>query len=100
MSFTMKFLDGGIVAVLVRDEKGALDGAAVRVVAAVLEDFFVDFDVVVVDGIVEGDGHHLGDGVRLQFARDLGSIGGTETIWQDALTLVAGWSPVRILVDG
>ena len=42
-----------------RDEEGGLDRAAVRIVAALLEQFAIDFDVVVVHSIVERDHDHL-----------------------------------------
>ena len=53
MALSVQFLDSRVVGVLVRDEVGALDGAAVRVVSAFLEDLIVNVDVVVVHGIVK-----------------------------------------------
>ena len=68
-----------------REEEGGLDGTAVRVVASLLEQALVHLDVVVVDGIIEADHDHLGDGVRLQATGDLRPVRGTEAVWQDTL---------------
>lgn len=60
VSLSVSFMYGRVVAVLVRDEVSSFDVAAVGVFAFSVKDFFVELDVVVVDGIVEGDGDHLG----------------------------------------
>lgn len=59
MSLSMQVLDCGIIGVLVRDEEGTLDLTTVGVGALAIEDFFVQIDIVDVDGTIEGDGDHL-----------------------------------------
>lgn len=70
----MQFLYSRVVSVLVRDEEGRLDCAAIRIVAAFLEQFAVDIDIVVVHCIVERDHNHLRHCVRLETAWNLGTI--------------------------
>ncbi len=101
------YLNGGVVCVLVADEEGPLDGAAVGVDEVVPEDVLVDGDVVDVDGAVEGQDDHLGDLANLEVPWDLqkvhniiifpqlthknyflyylGSVGRAEAVWDDAL---------------
>lgn len=100
MAPPVQFLYSRVVGVLMRHEEGALDLAPVRVVSSFPEDSVVDVDVVVVDGIVEGDGDHLGNCVGLQLPGDLGSVWGAETVGEDALVLVAWGSSVGVLVNG
>lgn len=100
MAPPVQFLYSRIVGVLMRHEEGALDLASVRVVPSFPEDSVVDVDVVVVDGIIESDGDHLGDCVGLQLSGDLGSVWGAETVGEDALVLVARGSSVGVLVNG
>ena len=75
----MQFLYGRIVRVLVRDKKSGLDCAAIWIVAALLEQLVVDFDVIVVHGVVERDHYHLRHRVRLEAAWNLRAIRRTET---------------------
>lgn len=100
MSFPVQLLHGRVVGVLVRDEEGSLGRASVGVVATILEDALVHDDVIVVDSIVEGDGDHLGHGVRLQLAWDLSAVRGAIAIGQHALGLVARGRAVGIAVHG
>ena len=53
--------------------------------AAFLEQLLVYFDVVVIDGVIEGDHDHLRDGIGFQSAGDLCPVRGTETIRKDTL---------------
>lgn len=64
MSFTVHFLHGGVVSILVRDKEGSLDVAPIRILAVTVEDLLVQFDVVVIDSVVESDRYHLGDVLR------------------------------------
>lgn len=80
VTFTVDFLDGGIVGIFVRNKESGLDVAAVRILALSVEHILVQFDVVVVDGVVEGDHDHLRHLFRFQFAWNFGSRFGTETI--------------------
>ena len=61
MAKAVHILNGRVVAVLVRHKEGGLDVTAVGVLALLVEDLLVQINVVVVDGIVEGDGDHLGN---------------------------------------
>lgn len=74
MTLSVHLLNGRIVGVLVRNEEGALDGATVRVVSTFLEDFIVNVNVVVIDGIIKGNHDHLGNLCRLQFAGNLCAV--------------------------
>ena len=54
------------------DVEGSLDVTAVRILPLLVENLGVEVNVVVVDGVVEGDGDHLRDSVA-------GTSIGTET---------------------
>lgn len=99
VSLAVGFLDSGVVAVLVGDEEGGLDVAAVGVLALAIEHFLVELDVVVVDGIIEGDGDHLGDVLGGQVPGNGGTVLRAEAIWQHAHCGVAGRSAVGIIVN-
>lgn len=58
-----------------RDEEGSSDLTAVGVRALAVEDFFVEVDVVDVDGSVEGDRYHLGYLGWLEVTWDSGAVG-------------------------
>ena len=96
---TVDLLDGRVVAVLVRHEESGFDVAAVGVLALTVEHLLVEFDVVVVDGVVEADHDHLRHLLRVQFAGDFSSGLGTEAVGQQTDGWVAGWGPVRIRVQ-
>lgn len=96
----VQILHGRVVGVLMGDEEGALDGAAVGVLALAVEDVLVQINVVHIDGTVEGDGHHLGHLLGFDAAGDAGSISRAEAIGQGALGGVALGGAVGILIDG
>lgn len=58
VSFAMRFLHSGIIAVFVRDEESCLNVAPIGVLAFSIKDIFVQLNVVVVNGIVESNGDH------------------------------------------
>lgn len=58
--FAGELLDHVVVAVFVRDEEGSFDVAPVGVLVLLVEDLFVVFVVVEIDGAVEGEENHLG----------------------------------------
>lgn len=99
VSFAVDFLDGRVVAVLVRDEEGGLNVATVGVLALAVEHFLVQLDVVVVDGIVETDHDHLWHVLGVKFAGDFSARFGTETVGQQADGWVTSWGSVRIRVQ-
>lgn len=74
VSLAVSFLHSGVVGVLVGHEVGGLDVATVGVLAFAVEHFFVQFDVVVVDSVVEGNRDHLRHVFGWQVARDCGAI--------------------------
>ena len=100
-------LDGGVVAVLVRDKEGGLDVAAVGVLALLVEDFLVQVNVVVVDGVVEGDCDHLGNVLAVgsggsdsaETAGNLCSVLRAEAVGKFADVCVASRSSVGIGVN-
>lgn len=59
VALAVSLLHGGVVGVFVGDEVSGFDIAAVRVLAFSVKYFLVEFDVVVVDGVVKGDCDHL-----------------------------------------
>lgn len=71
VSESVELLDSGVVGVLVGNEEGGLDGTLVRV-DATFEDVLVQVLVVVVYGVVEGDGDYLGNFLRLEPVGHLG----------------------------
>lgn len=98
VSFPVHFLHGRVVGVLVGHEEGGLDVATVRVLAFPIEDLLVQADVVVVDGIVEGDRDHLRHVLGGEIAGDRGTVLGTEAVGQYADSRVTGRCSVRVVV--
>ena len=97
-------LDCRVVGVLVGHEERGLDVAAVGVPPLLVEDLPVQVNVVVVDGVVKGDGDHLRDPVAplvlgAQVAGHLRAALGAEAVGQLADVLVAGRGPVGVGVD-
>lgn len=60
MASAVEFLDELVVGIVVRDEEGSSDGAAIGTSAVVEENFAVSFVVEVVDSTVKGQHDHLG----------------------------------------
>lgn len=98
VSFPVRFLHRGIVGVLVRDEERGFDVATVGILALAVEYFLVQFNVVVVDGVVECDRDHLRDVFGWQVVGYTGTVFGAETVGQHANGRVAGWRAIRIVV--
>lgn len=92
------FLDSRVIGVLVGDEEAGLDVATVRVLAFPVEDLLVEADVVVVDGVIEGNRDHLRHVLGRQIAGDGCAILGTEAVGKDADAGVAGRRSVRVVV--
>jgi hypothetical protein len=98
VSLSVSLLYGGVVGVLVRDEESGLNVTAVRILPLAVEDLLVEGDIVVVDGIIEGDGDHLGNVLGGEVTGDPCAVLATETIWEYAHGGVAGWRPIRVVV--
>lgn len=64
MTRGVQVLDLTVICPLMRNVEGCGDGAAVGVGAAFLEQILVQALVQVVDGVVEGEQHDLGDLLR------------------------------------
>ena len=98
VSFLVCLLDCGIVGVLVGDEEGGFNIATVRVLPLAVEYVLVKFDVIVVDGVIKGDGDHLGDVLGRQVVRDAGAVLGAEAVREDADGGIAGRGSVGVVV--
>lgn len=96
MTLTVELLDSGVVGVLVGDEEGTLDGAAVWILTVSVEDILVKVDVIDVDGSTECDGDHLGDDGGFHVCRDTGSIGRAVAVRKHTLAEVTVWGTVGI----
>lgn len=96
MSFPVKILYCGVISVFVVNEERSTNLAAVWVLSVSIEDFFVEIDVVDVDGSVKSNCDHLGNLVGLNLAGDPGSVSRAETVGQGALVGVAIGSPVGV----
>lgn len=96
----MKILHGRIIGVLVRDEEGTADLAAVRILTLPVEDLVVQIDVVDIHGAVERDRDHLRHLLRIDVTGDASAVSGTVAIGQDALFGIAIGSAIRIGLHG
>lgn len=74
VAFAVQVLNGGIVAVFVRDEERTLDGAAVGILALTIENIFVQINVVYVNRTVERNGNHLRYLLWFDVSRNTGSV--------------------------
>ena len=68
MTLSVHVLDCGVVGVLVGHKEGSLDVTPVGICPST-EDFIIEVNVVVVDGIIKGDGDHLGHSVTVVIVR-------------------------------
>lgn len=80
VSFSVGLLYRRIVGVLVRNEERGFDVASVWISALAVEYLFVQFDVVVVDGVVKGYGDHLRHFFVRQVVGYSRTVLGTETV--------------------
>ena len=92
-----------VVGVLMRHVEGSLDVATVGILPLLVEDLGVEIYVVVVDGIVEGNGDHLGNSVagstvRAETTGNLRAIVTAVTIRQHTDGQVALRGSVRVCV--
>ena len=93
-----------VVCVLVRDKEGGLNVAAVGVPSLPVEDLVVQVNVVVVDGVIEGDRDHLWDSVTsvvvgAKISGNFGTVLGTEAVRKFADVLVTEWRAVGIVFN-
>lgn len=99
VTFSVRLLYGGVVGILVGDEVCSFDIATVRVLAFSIEDFLVELDVVIIDGIIKCDGDHLGHVLGGQVSRGDGAVLGAKAVGQHALRGVTWWGSVRVVVN-
>ena len=99
MTFPVHLLHGRVVGVFVRNEESRLNVATVGVLALAIEHFLVQFYVVVVDGIVEGDRDHLRDVLGGEVPGDGGAVFGAEAVRKDADGRVAWGRSVRVVFN-
>lgn len=98
VALSVHLLDCGIVGVLVRHEEGCLDITAVWIFALAIEDIFVEADVVVVDGVIEGDCDHLRYILGWEVAGYRGTVLRAEAVGQGTYGGIARWSSIGIIV--
>lgn len=98
VSFPVSFLYRRIVGVLVRHEERGFDVTPVGIPSFSIEYFLVQFDVVVVDGIVKGDRNHLRDFFGRQVVWYSGAVFGAETVGQNAHGWIARRCAIRIII--
>lgn len=98
MALSVHLLDRRVVGVFVRDEECGFDVAAVRILALAVEDFLVETDVVVVDGVIEGYRNHLRYVLTWEIAGNRGTVLRAEAIRQNAHSGITRRSSIRIVV--
>lgn len=98
VSFPVSFLYRRIVGVLVRHEERGFDVTPVGIPSFSIEYFLVQFDVVVVDGIVKGDRNHLRDFFGRQVVWYSGTVFGAETVGQNAHGWITRRCAIRIII--
>ena len=103
MAQSVHVTHGRVVGVLMGDVEGSLDVATVWILSLLVEDLGVEVNVVVVDGVVEGDGDHLRNSItrstiRTETPGNLGTIIAAVTVGEDADSEVTLWSSVGIRV--
>ena len=104
VTHSVHVLDGGVVCVLVRHEESGLYVTAIGIPPLSVEDLIIEVNIVVVDGIVKGNGDHLWDPVTTivagaKVSGNLRSVLGAEAVRQLADVLVTQWSPVWIVFN-
>ena len=92
-----------VVGVLMRDVESSLDVATVGILPLLVEDLGVEVNVVVIDGVVEGDGDHLrnsvaGTTIGTETTGNLGTIVTAVTVGQDTDCQVTLRGAVRVRV--
>jgi len=80
VAFPVGFLHRRVIGVLVRHEERGFDVTPVGISAFAIEYFLVQFDVVVVDGIVKCDRNHLRDFFGRQVVWYSGAVFGAEAV--------------------
>lgn len=74
VSLAVNLLDRRVIAVFVRDKVSGLDIAAIGILALSVEHLFVQFDVIIIDSIVERHCDHHRHILSWKIARDRCSV--------------------------
>jgi len=98
MTFPMHLLDRRIVGVLMRYEEGCFDVAAVWIFALAVEDFFIEANIVVVNGVVESNCDHLRNILGRKITGYRSTILRAEAVRQGTHRRIAWWSSIGIIV--
>lgn len=98
VSLSVNFLHGRVVGVFMTHKESSLDVTPVGVLPLAVEHLFVEFDVVVVDGVIKGDSDHLGHVLVGQVAGDGGAVLRAEAVGQHTDGRVTGRCTVRVIV--
>ena len=103
MAESVHVAHGGVVGVLVGDVESSLDVTTVGIFPLLVEDLGVEINIVVVDGVVEGDGDHLrnsvaGSSVGAETAGYLRAVVTAVTVGQDTHRQVTLRGAVRVRV--
>ena len=93
--------DGGVVGVVVGHEECALNITSVGIPPLFVEDFTVQVNISNVDGVVEGEGDHLGHSVApvilgAEISGNLRAVLGAETVGEFAESFITGRGSVGV----
>ena len=93
--------DGGIVGVVVRYEKCGFNITSIGVPPLFVKDFTVQVNVSNIDGVIEGEGDHLGDSVTpvilgAEVSGNLRAVLGAETVGEFAESFITGRGSVGV----
>lgn len=99
VTFSVRLLNSRVIGVFVGNEVSGLDIASIGIFALAIEYFFVEVDVVVVDGIIESDSDHLRYIPSGQVTGDHRAVLGAEAVGQYALAGIARWGSIGVVVD-
>ena len=86
------------------DKETGFDVTAIGIFPLLVEDLIVEVNVIIVDGIIEGDGNHLRHVVAIgacrtnlaEVTRNLCAILGTEAVRELANVAITWWGTIRV----
>lgn len=89
MTLSECFMNSRVIGVFVGNEEGGLDITTIWILTLAIEHFLVQFNIVVVDGIIESDCDHHRNILDRQISWNRGAIFRTEAIRQNASLQIA-----------
>ena len=98
MSVVPQLLRVPVIRVLVRQKERPANRTAVPIRPVLHENLLIDFPVLIVDGIIEGQDDHLRRLIRSQVAGNAGRVHGAEAVRQGAIGEIASAGSVWILL--